>query len=376
MFGPNGEVAFDPFWETALGIPLALPGQQGLHDSRQRTDHLGVFGQVTVPLGARWELGAAGRWAREEKRASIANGVTAPGLSVVSAVLTPATAPGGEPVNGTVRRESEGVTWELTPQFHIDEDCLLFATWARGGKFGGFNTGFGNAPLAAREFGDETIDHYEFGGRFRLAGGRARLYASAFRTDYHDYQDATFASAQFTIGNAGLARLEGAEIEAEYLFSSGARAQAAVSYADLRYIENTTGLCYPGRPPDGSLPGACDLTGEHPVNAPEWEVQVGAERDFTVGSVAMNARLDWSWTDRYNTSFSADPRLVQPAFHEVGLRLTFQLGAAVTLTLAGENLLDEEIVYFDSLLNFFNDASYQSFLDDPRRYSLTLRASL
>ena len=87
-------------------------------------------------------------------------------------------------------------------------------------------------------------------------------------------------------------------------------------------------------------------------------------------------RIDWSWTDRYNTSFSADPRLVQDAYHDVALRLGLTLSPSVDLELACENLLDETAVYFDSVLNFINDASYQSFLAVPRRYSLNLRARL
>jgi iron complex outermembrane receptor protein len=279
-------------------------------------------------------------------------------------------------VNGIVRRTSDAVTWELTPQYRIDEDRLLFATWARGGKFGGFNTGFGSAPLAAREFGDETIDHYELGGRFTLHGGRARLGVSAFRTDYHGFQDAAFASAQFTIGNAELARLEGAELEAEILLGADTRANLALSYADLRYERNTTGMCYPGRVPDGSTPGSCDLSGEHPVLAPEWQAQLGVEQAFAFGSLEASARLDWSWTGRYNTSFSADPRLVQPGYHGIGARISLRLNENVTIVLSGENLLDETITYFDSVLNFFNDASYQSYLAEPRRFALTLRAEL
>jgi outer membrane receptor protein involved in Fe transport len=376
MFGPNGDLAFDPFWVAALGIPLAIPGQDGLHDSRLSTEYASAFGLVTLPLGERWSVDAAVRWAQEEKRASIANAVTQAGVSVVSALLTPPTSPGGEPVNGTVRRESDVVTWELSPQFRIDDNRLLFATWGRGGKFGGFNTSFGSAPLAAREFGDETIDHYELGGRFTLDGGRARLGVSAFRTDYHDFQDAAFASAQFTIGNAELARLEGAELEAEILLGADTRANLALSYADLRYERNTNGMCYPGRVPDGSTPGSCDLAGEHPVLAPEWQVQLGVEQAFTVGSLAASARLDWSWSDRYNTSFSADPRLVQPGYHGIGARISLRLNENVTIVLSGENLLDETITYFDSVLNFFNDASYQSYLAEPRRFALTLRAEL
>ena len=44
--------------------------------------------------------------------------------------------------------------------------------------------------------------------------------------------------------------------------------------------------------------------------------------------------------------------------------------------MAGENLLDETVAYYDSVLNFFNDASFQSFLGPPRRFTLTLRVRI
>lgn len=376
MFGPNGDLAYDPYWTATIGIPFALPGQLGLHDSRQHTDHLAAYGQLTVPFGARFDVTAAARAARETKRASIDNAVTVPGLSVISRSLTPAASPDGAPVNGAVDRASEVIAWSLTPRIQLGEDRMLYATWARGGKFGGFNTGFGNAPLAEREFGDERIDHLEAGGRMRFGGGRGRLGASAFSTRYRDYQDAAFMSAQFTIGNVGRVDLDGAELEAEYLFPSGTHATLALSYADLEYAKNPTGMCYPGRPPDGSVPGACDLAGEHPIDAPPWQAWLGVEQPFTIGGRPASARLDWNWTDRYNTSFSADPRLRQDAYHEVALRVSVDLTHAVSLELAGENLLDEAIAMTEPVLNFFNDASYQSYLAEPRRYTLTLRARL
>lgn len=376
MFGPNGELAFDPFWSATLGLPLAIPGQDGRHDSRQRTRHVAGFGQLTAPLGHRLAITAAGRWGREEKRASIANAVTASGASVVANILLPATSPGGEPVNGTVRRTGEDFTWSLTPQFTIDARHMLYATWARGGKFGGFNTGFGNAPLADREYGDESIDHREAGGRLRFAGGRGRLAASAFVTRYDDYQDASFQTAQFTVGNVPRVELEGAEVEGEFLFASGVLAEIALSYADLAYERNTTGMCRPGRVPDGSLPGTCDLSGERPIAAPPWSIHAGFERSFFLGGTTASLRADWNWTDSYNTSFSADPRLVQPGYHDVALRFGVQWTPSLHFELAGENLLDEKVAYYDSVLNFFNDASYQSFLGPPRRFMLTVRARI
>jgi outer membrane receptor for ferric coprogen and ferric-rhodotorulic acid len=150
----------------------------------------------------------------------------------------------------------------------------------------------------------------------------------------------------------------------------------AVSWADLRYAKNTHALCYPGRTPDGSRPGTCTLSGEHPIQAPEWETHLGLRYRLPTGWGGFSARVDWSWTDDYNTSFSADPRLTQPAYSDISVHAAAQIGKACELTVWGANLLGETVSDFDSLLNLFNDASYQSYLAAPRSYGVTFRWTL
>ena len=110
---------------------------------------------------------------------------------------------------------------------------MTYLTVTRGGKPGGFNTGFGNAPLSAREFGDETIDHFEIGARALLADGRVRFSVAGFNTEYHDYQDAAFVSAQFSVGNAHRVELKGAELNGSAMLGAGTTINLAVSFATL-----------------------------------------------------------------------------------------------------------------------------------------------
>jgi iron complex outermembrane receptor protein len=152
------------------------------------------------------------------------------------------------------------------------------------------------------------------------------------------------------------------------------RVDLSASFADLKYERHTAGMCYPGRTPDGSLPLSCDLSGERPLNAPPWELHLGLEHERPVSWGSISARLDWSWTDRYHTAFSADPRLMQDAYHDVGARIGAHIGDTYEITLWGRNLLNENVVQITGLLNFFNDASWQSFFDEPRSYGLTLSA--
>jgi iron complex outermembrane receptor protein len=367
-FGPNGALAFDPVWPT----PFALPGQHGIHDSRTRAEYWSAFAEATWKISRRIDLITGVRWHQEDREASIANSVTQPGASIVANVLTPPTSPTGAAVNGRIDRSSDALTWSVTPRYRVNDRLMTYATVARGSKPGGFNNGTGNAPLAAREFGDETIRHYELGAR--VAAGRIQLSATAFHTEYDDYQDAVFVLAQFAVGNVERVDLSGFELAGRAVIGDRTQLDLAASFADLEYARHTAGMCYPGRTPDGSLPLSCDLSGEHPLNAPPWEIHLGLEHDAPVSWGSMSARLDWSWTDRYQTTFSADPRAMQDAYHDVGARISARLGETYEITLWGRNLLNENVVQITGLLNFFNDASWQSVLGEPRSYGLTLRA--
>ncbi len=376
MFGPNGSLPFIALWQSLLRVPLALPDQLGIHDSGVDTDYYSVFGQVTWDFGGHLSLTGDLRWQTEEKQASINNSVTLPGVSLISSVLTPSVSPNGEPVNGTVARDTDYFTWSLTPQYRINDDLLTYLTVARGGKSGGFNTGFGNAPLSAREFGDETIDHFEIGARASFANGRVHGRVAAFRTEYHDYQDAAFVSGQLLVGNADRVELKGAELEGSAILGAGTTFDLAVSFADLTYASNTTGACYAGRVPDGSLPRSCDLTGEHPIDAPPWMINASVQHERPVSWGKLFGRLDVSWNDQYNTSFSADPRLIQEPRFDVGMRFGARIGERYECVLWVDNLLDETLTQIDAALNLFDDASYQSYMSAPRTYGVTLRIRL
>ncbi len=376
MFGPNGSLAFIPLWQQLLRVPLALPGQLGILDSGLDTDYYSAFGEVTWAFGERLSLTGDLRWQTEEKRASINNSVTLPGASLISNVLTPSVSPNGAPVNGTVSRDTDYLTWSLTPQYRINKDLMTYLTVARGGKSGGFNIGFGNAPLSAREFGDETIDHFEIGARASFANGRVRGRVAAFRTEYHDYQDAAFVSAQFLVGNVDRVELQGAELEGSAILGAGTTLDLAVSFADLVYASNTSGVCYPGRASDGSVPGSCGLTGEHPIDAPPWMVNASVQHERSVSWGKLFGRLDVSWNDQYDTSYSADPRLIQEPRFNVEMRVGARIGERYECALWVDNLLDEKLTQIDSVLNLFNDASYQSFMSAPRTYGVTLRIRL
>lgn len=360
--------------QSALGapipVPFATPGQRGYLDSVQKTRYIGLYGQATWTVTDAFSVTAGLRWQQEEKDADISQWVNDPSPSIISLLLSPAGVSGDG-----LDRSTDEVTWSVSPQWFVTEDTMLFATVAHGFKSGGFNTGFGALPIAVREFDDEDIMHYEAGVKTELWDSRVRLSGSAFYTEYENYQDAAFVGAQFTVGNAGETQLKGLEFEGTALLSERWSADFALSYADLSYEKNNTGECFPERVPDG-VGGACDLSGEHPVNAPEWKSHVGLSYEQPVSWGDVYGRVDWSWTDEYNTSFSADPRLVQDAYSWINLRLGSRWDD-YEVVLWMDNATDETVVNFDAVLNIYSgDNSYQSYLQAPRSYGVTFRAEI
>lgn len=352
-----------------IPLPFATPGQNGLLDARQDTDYLGIFGQATWNITDAFSITSGLRWQTEQKDASIEQSVTAPGLSLISLLLLPSN------VGGDMHRSTDDVTWSITPAYAVSDNTNLFATVAHGFKSGGFNVGWGRTPLNQREFKDEDIMHYETGMKSTLLEGQMQVAVSAFYTEYQDYQDAAFVSQQFTVGNAQKTELKGAEADATVLLGEHVTADLGVSFADLTYEKYTNGVCYPGRTPDGTTAGTCDLSGEHPINAPEWTTHLGLMYETDVSWGDVYTRVDWAWSDSYNTSFSADPRLTQDAYNWVTWRVGTHIGD-YELVAWVDNVTDEDVVNFDPQLTLFNsDPSYQTFMQAPRSFGLTARAA-
>jgi outer membrane receptor protein involved in Fe transport len=350
-------------------VPFATPGQVGIYAAAQDTDYLGIFGQGTWKLTKRFAMTAGLRWQTEKKNASIQQSVSAPGLSLLSASLMVAAN------SGELSRRTDKLNWSITPQFSVTDEFMLHAIMAHGFKSGGFNVGWGTTPLSRREFADEDVMHYEVGAKGTAWNNRLQFALSAFHTDYRNYQDAAFISQQFTVGNAEKAALRGAEADGKVLLGRHLSADFAISYADFRYRQYRNGLCYPGRTPDNTAAGTCDLSNAQPVNAPKWTTHLGLMHRTSLGSGDVYARTDWSWSDRYNTSYSADPRLVQSGYHWLNLRLGAQRGH-VEFVAWIDNALDETVSNLDAQLNLFAaDPSYQTFLQAPRSYGLTVRIS-
>ena len=357
--------------ETPFPVPFATQGQLSYVDGRQDTDYYAIYGQVAWQLTDKMKITGGLRWQREEKDASVQQTVNDPSPSIISLLLSPT-----EISADNLDRSKDKVTWSISPQYFLTDDIMIYATASRGFKSGGFNTSWGAVEIDAREFQDEKVTNYEAGVKTTLLDGNLRLNVDVFHTEYKEYQEAAFVGANFTVGNAEKATTKGAELEGVLLLGEHFTTDFGVSYADLEYDEFTGGQCYPGRAPDSPTnPTACDLSGENPINAPKWKTHLGLTYETPVSWGDVYARADWTWSDDYNTSFSADPLLEQSSYSWVSARIGTHWNNWEFVVWC-DNLTDEDVSNVEATANIYSgDNSFQSFLQPPRSYGLTIRAN-
>lgn len=351
------------------GISFGQPGYTGFLDSRTQTDHLSAFAQTVWHFGD-FDLTLGARWQSEEKRSSIANSADHTDPSVITLVLSPTAA------NATLERKTNDLTWTLNGQYFLDGDHMLYATVSRGFKSGGFNAGFGNTPVSDREFRDETVLNYELGAKLLLWDQRLQLNAAAFRTDYDDYQAASFISLQFLVNNADRVSLRGFELDGIALFSNELSGTLGISWVDAKYEDYENGSCYPGRVPDSSSGTNCILNGESLPYAPKLKATIGLQYERTMPVGDLYARGDLTWTDDYQTNTNLDPRHVQDAFSLVNLRAGLRFGN-YDVSVWVDNVTDKLWVMQEGISNLFDsDPAYQRWPAKPRTYGVTLRIGL
>ena len=263
---------------------------------------------------------------------------------------------GAHPVQGS-RNESRfspdvKLTWDA------NDNSLLYASWARGFKSGGFDFRGNNRSVFATmnesfEFEDEQATNFEIGGKFTLAGGAAQLNVSGFFTDFEDLQISIFdGTLGFNVGNAASAEIMGVEADGRWAISDHWELSASIALTDFEFKDFRNGQCFFGAAPnvdfnhDGT-PELCDFTGNSNQLVSDVQGTLGANFFYDLsGSLSLVGSLDLFYTSEYDASSTFDPALVQDAYTTLNLRVGIESESGWSLALLGRNITDETILQF------------------------------
>lgn len=221
-----------------------------------RTRSFDLFGDLTLRLSDRFEVGAGLRYSRDDKRtgigASVLNGRSILGgfigalsqpaatraallgaLSVPGAADIPTSAAypvplfglGAQPTagNGGVDRadlKDDGFAWRLTARYAPSRDASFYVTYSRGRRPEILAASVPSSPFAPSRLDAlpaETVDNYEIGAKTALADRRLFLDGSPFFYQYDNFQTTEQQGTQFVTTYAGEAESYGFEGQARWV---------------------------------------------------------------------------------------------------------------------------------------------------------------
>jgi outer membrane receptor protein involved in Fe transport len=270
--------------------------------------------------------------------------------------------------------------------FDATDDLLLYASWARGYKTGGFdfranNKNFYPTISDSFKFGDEQATNYEIGGKLGI-GSTAEINFAAFYTKFDDLQISIFDGVLgFNVGNAAAAEIKGIEFDGRWAVSEYLTLSGSGAFTDFEFTDFENGQCYFGQTPDSpSLPGLCDYTGKSNQLVSDFQGVLTADIHFPVmNDYEISSVTDLFYTSKYDASSTYDPALVQDGYATINTRLAFgPQDGGWQIAFLGKNLTDEQFLQYggDTPLagSTFGAKSNYSFFSQGRTLWVQARA--
>jgi iron complex outermembrane receptor protein len=197
---------------------------------------------------------------------------------------------------GTNRFASEfsATTKSASAQYRFNERAMAYLSWADGFKSGGFNQRYNAAPPnnAPISFEPETAETVEIGVKLDPTDS-LRVNVALFSSDYDDIQMTYRLGVVPLLFNAGVASIDGGEVELDFAPTQNFRFDMSVGFLDAGFDSITP------PPPFGPVTPTATATLDSSLPfTPEWQGHFGASYSFQLGG-------NWRLTPRADVSYTA-----------------------------------------------------------------------
>ncbi|MGB3846227.1 TonB-dependent receptor [Sphingopyxis sp. YF1] len=371
----------------ALGAPFnALGDTRNDRDYAQKSDLISAFAQGEVSLTDQLRVTAGARFNHEKKSGSRTLAIVQGPLNSFNPLVVAATFRAlnieAHSISGKLSEDSFNPM--VNVQYDATDDLMLYASYAKGTKAGGFDIRSNSLPTSktvakpgAFMFEDESADNFEAGLKYK--GRNVAFNLSLYRTKYHDLQVNIFdGTLNFNVRNAAGAKTQGVEADFRAAVADGLTISGAVAYLDFKFTNFTDGQCYYLQTPGAG--GFCDYTGKRNALSPKWSGNLNLDYTTPVSSdmkVAVNLNADFS--SSYIASANLDPRTRQDSYAKLGARLALaQVDDRWEVALIGRNLTNQRILQTASSMPLATTITrnagnaYNGIVDRPRTIAVQL----
>ena len=356
-----------------------------LIDDDQRTKSYAAFGQLTYDITDKLAFTGGLRYTKETKRydrftTTISNLPLLNGLVFRFPDDLPAPFKGDNDVSFSAWTPSASLAYKPT------RDTLFYASASKGFKSGGFNgrvnslndvTEIVNGVAVIRPFfKPETVWTYEAGAKGNFLGGRVRLAANVFWSDYKNFQarvgagNNTGTGGALPVLNAGKLRIRGIEAEAAIKPTDPWTVRLSFGYLDAEYKEFDDAR----RAPAASF--SCNPTGSkiicEPAFAPPITFSVGTDYAIPLGAAgSLTLGGDARFIDKQFLSVDNRPGLTEDGYWVANAFVQYDAAGGLWYLRGGvKNLFDEQ--YKTDAQEFSSVGNIQTaYYGDPRTWNIT-----
>lgn len=375
----HAEGAFDVIAGAALGAPAVLPADasyptfvaftQGDADTTSKSAYI----QGTYNINDAWALTLGGRYTQDEKQATVYK----------AKIFTDGTAGGASTYFGgnnvvvlaTQSDFSESGDWskfnpKLGVDFQLDEDTLIFASYAEGFKSGGINMRADASASPAgfsHVFAPEDAKTFELGMKSELLDNRVRFNAAVFHTNYDHVQitQTELIGVNFVpvVATDNTQSIDGIEIELTAQLSQNLTLVTNVGMVDAKWdkFNDPTGL---------------DVSDQRSVsNVPKTSGMIGITYDTEFVGGSLNLGTSLSYTGAIAMEVAIPNQLIdEDAYTLLNADISwYSADESWTVALHGKNLANTEYrVAGYNFPSFLGDDEILGFYGDPRTVSLNL----
>ncbi len=345
----------DNYYNFGIIDPTAFSRQ--VYD--QRTDNFAGFGQVSYDLTDKLTATAGARWTYEKKKITF----DTTDFLVFTLGPTPELL-----VDASDDNSWDEFTWRLGLDYHITNDALVYASYNRGFKSGGYN-GIVFTPGDFSVVNPETVDAYEVGLKSTWFERRLVLNIAAFYNDFSNLQLFNFVPGPggvpiTQIVNAASARTYGAEFEVTAIPVEGLRVQMGLGLLnaklqsfdipDLTYLEGHKMALAPNINFNGAI---------------DYELQLGEN------SGSVTPRFEFNYVDDQYFDPSNDPLAFQKGYWVLNASLTYRaVDNRYAIIAWAKNFNGKK--YLTESLPFTDFGLYEQKHNDRPSFGLTLRFHL
>ncbi|PQM29109.1 hypothetical protein CVO77_12040 [Sphingopyxis lindanitolerans] len=277
------------------------------------------------------------------------------------------------PGNGAIDLPSRTVTtlkkptWRLALAYQAAPTVNAYASYSRGVRSGGYNTGALFSGVEFNEVNSESIDAFEVGLKSDLLDRRLRLNLAAFYYDYRNLQ--VFSLEPDPNGAAPIQRLQnadaeiyGAEVDIQARPISGLDIQLGAAYVHATYSDFVD-------------PIRGDFRGNNLDKAPRLQMTGRATYSYDIGD---------DWTGRIGADFSYQSKVFFSAVNaepmasgrhgEINLNAGFAHRDGIDLSLFVRNVGNKR--YRADMNDLSSLGFYFPIYNEPRTYGVTVRYAM